>query len=102
MHFFKKKDDSNPKMSSSTSNPQTLGLKQPPSKMPRIEFQVVESIEISTLQHDPGYILLINRMKLEVFILKLVHIDSFLLIVLNIYFWEMKKIAENFNHLGIR
>jgi hypothetical protein len=35
--FFKKKDsDSNFKMSSSTSNPQTLAPKQHPSKMPII------------------------------------------------------------------
>ncbi|XP_059446621.1 uncharacterized protein LOC132178187 [Corylus avellana] len=53
--FFKKKDaDSNSKMSSSTSNPQTLAPEQRHSKMPRIESQVVESFDISTLQHDPG------------------------------------------------
>ncbi|XP_059441896.1 uncharacterized protein LOC132174221 [Corylus avellana] len=53
--FFKEKDaDSNSKMSSSTSNPQTLAPEQRPSKMPRIESQVVESFDISTLQYDPG------------------------------------------------
>jgi hypothetical protein len=53
--FFKKNDvDSNSKMSSSTSNPQTLAPEQCPSKMPRIEYQEVESFDISTLQRDPG------------------------------------------------
>ena len=53
--FFKKKDaDSNSNMSFSTSNLQTLAPKQRPSKMPRNESQVVESFDISTLQHDPG------------------------------------------------
>jgi hypothetical protein len=53
--FFKKKDaDSNFKMSSSTPNPQTLAHEQYPSKMPRIESQIVESLDISTLQRDLG------------------------------------------------
>jgi hypothetical protein len=53
--FFKKKNvDSSSKMSSLTSNPQTLALEQCPSKVPRIESQVIESFDISTLQHDPG------------------------------------------------
>jgi flagellar biosynthesis GTPase FlhF len=43
-----------------------------------------------------------NIMKLDVFILKLVHIDGFLLIVLNIRFRTLKKIAEDFNRLGIQ
>jgi hypothetical protein len=50
----KKNVDSNSKMSSSTSNPQTLASEQRPSKVSRIESQVVESFDISTLQHDPG------------------------------------------------
>ena len=46
----KKKDvESNSKMSSSISNPQTLTLEQRPSKMP-----IIESVDISTIQHDPG------------------------------------------------
>jgi hypothetical protein len=53
--FFKKKDvDSNSKMSSSTSNHQTSAPEQVASKMPRIESQEVELVDISTLQHDPG------------------------------------------------
>jgi hypothetical protein len=53
--FFKKKDaDSNSKMSSSTSNHQTSAPEQVASKMPRIKFQEVELIDISTLQHDLG------------------------------------------------
>jgi hypothetical protein len=53
--FFKKKDAvSNSKMSSSTSNPQTLAPEQRPSKMSRNESQVVESFDISTLQQNPG------------------------------------------------
>jgi hypothetical protein len=52
--FFKKKNvDSNSKMSSSTSNPQASTPKQRSSKMPRIESQV-QSVDIFTLQHDPG------------------------------------------------
>jgi len=52
--FLKKKgDDSNSKMSSSTSNPQASVPVQRPSKMLRIESQI-ESIDISTIQHDPG------------------------------------------------
>jgi hypothetical protein len=51
--FFKKKDaDSNYKMSSSTSNPQALPHEQRPSKMLRIESQI-ESVDISTIRHDP-------------------------------------------------
>jgi hypothetical protein len=46
--------------------------------------------------------MLINGMKLDVFILKSVSIDSFLLVVLDIHFQEKKKTAEDFNHLGIR
>jgi hypothetical protein len=41
-------------MFSSTSNPQTLALEQCPSEMPIIEFQVIESFDICTLQRDPG------------------------------------------------
>jgi hypothetical protein len=41
-------------MTSSTTNPQTLAHEQCPSKMPRIESQIVESLDISTLQHDLG------------------------------------------------
>jgi hypothetical protein len=53
--FFKKKNAySNSKMSSSTSNPQTLAPEQRPSKMPRNESQVVESFDIYTLQRDIG------------------------------------------------
>jgi hypothetical protein len=53
--FFKKKDaNSNSKMSFSTFNPQTLAYEQRPSKMPRIESQVVEPFDISTLQCDLG------------------------------------------------
>jgi hypothetical protein len=45
--FFKKKDvDSNSKMSLSTSNPQTLAPEQPPSKVSKIESQVVKSFDI--------------------------------------------------------
>jgi len=52
--FLKKKgDDSNSKMSSSTSNPQASVPVQRPSKMLRIESQI-ESVDISTIQHDPG------------------------------------------------
>jgi hypothetical protein len=52
--FFKKKDaDPNFKMSSSTSNLQASTLEQRPSKMLRIESQI-ESVDISTIQHDPG------------------------------------------------
>jgi hypothetical protein len=40
-------------MSSSTSNPQTSTPEQVASKMPRIEYQEVELVDISTLQHDP-------------------------------------------------
>jgi hypothetical protein len=53
--FFKKNDDSNSKMSFSASNSQTLALEQEReqeqhhSKMP-----IIESIDISTLQRDPG------------------------------------------------
>jgi hypothetical protein len=53
--FFKKKDaNSKSKMSSSTPNHQTLAHEQCPSKMPRIESQIVESLDISTLQRDLG------------------------------------------------
>jgi hypothetical protein len=52
--FFKKNDaDPNFKMSSSTSNLQASTLEQRPSKMLRIESQI-ESVDISTIQHDPG------------------------------------------------
>jgi hypothetical protein len=45
--FFKKKNaDSNFKMSSSTSNPQTLTPKQVAFKMPRIEYQEVELVDM--------------------------------------------------------
>jgi hypothetical protein len=58
IHFFKKKKkkdaDSNSKMSSSTSNHQTSAPKQAASKMPIIESQEVELVDISTLQHDLG------------------------------------------------
>jgi hypothetical protein len=106
--YFKKKDvDSNYKMSSSTSNPQASAPEQRPSKMLRIKSQI-ESVDSSTIEHDPGLrrqiqnIQLINRMKLDVFILKTVHIDSFLLKVLDFHFWELEKIVGDFNHLGIR
>jgi hypothetical protein len=53
--FFKKKDvDSNSKMTSLTSNPQTLALEQCPSMMPKIESQIVELLDISSLQRDLG------------------------------------------------
>jgi hypothetical protein len=39
-------------MSSSTSNHQTSAPEQVASKMPRIESQKVELVNISTLQHD--------------------------------------------------
>jgi len=52
--FFKKKDaDFNSKMSSSTSNPQASAPEQWPSKMLRFKSQI-ESVDISTIQHDPG------------------------------------------------
>jgi hypothetical protein len=41
-------------MSSSTSNHQTSAPKQAASKMPIIESQEVELVDISTLQHDLG------------------------------------------------
>lgn len=41
-------------MSSSTSNHQISAPEQVASKMLRIEFQEVELVDISTLQHDPG------------------------------------------------
>jgi hypothetical protein len=41
-------------------------------------------------------------MKLDVLILKLACIGSFLPVVLDIRFWELKKTGEDFNHLGIR
>jgi hypothetical protein len=48
--FFEEKYvDSNFIMFSSISNPQTLALKQRPSKMLRIEL-----VDISTIQHDLG------------------------------------------------
>jgi hypothetical protein len=51
--LFKKYDaDSNSKMFFPTSNPQTLALEYCPSKKPIIEYQVVESFDISTLQHN--------------------------------------------------
>jgi hypothetical protein len=68
-------------MSSLTSNPQTLAPEQRLSKMPRIESQVVESFDISTIQLYQGYIpkygniLLINKMQLDVFILKSIRIS---------------------------
>jgi hypothetical protein len=47
--------------------------------------------------------MLINGMKLDALILKLVCIGSFLLIVLNIRFRKLKKKTdEDFYHLGIR
>jgi hypothetical protein len=47
-------------------------------------------------------IYLVNRMKLDVLILEKVHINSFMLRVLDFRFREMEKIVEDFNHLGIR
>jgi len=41
-------------MYSLTSNHQTSAPEQVASKMPRIEFQEVELVDISTLRHDPG------------------------------------------------
>jgi hypothetical protein len=106
--YFKKKDvDSNYKMSSSTSNPQASVPEQCPSKMLRIESQI-ESVDSSTIEHAPGLrrqiwnIQLINMMKLDVLILKTVHIHSFLMKVLDIHFRELEKIVGDFNHLGIR
>jgi len=55
-----------------------------------------------------GYVLkyrniqLINNMKLDVLNLKMVHIDSFLLTVLDIRFRELEKIVGDFNHLCTR
>jgi hypothetical protein len=40
--------------------------------------------------------------KLDMLILKTVHIDSLILIVLDIHFRELEKIVRDFNHLGIR
>jgi hypothetical protein len=53
MHFKKKDANSNSKMSSSTSSLQASAPEQRPSKMLRIESQI-ESVDISTIQHDPG------------------------------------------------
>jgi len=95
-------------MSSSTSNHQTSAPKQAASKMPIIESQKVELVDISTLQHDPGLrpqmweYLLINMMKLDMLILKIIHIDSFLLIVLDIRFHEKEKIIGDLIHLSIK
>jgi hypothetical protein len=47
--FSKKNANSNSKISSLSSNSQTLAHEQCLSKMPRMESQVVESLDIFTL-----------------------------------------------------
>ena len=107
--FFKKKDaDSNSKMSSSTSNPQTLAPEQRPSKMPRIESQEVESFDISTLQRDPGLCPQIWEYSVhqqdEIICAYLkVGLHRFIPSNSSRYlFTGIEKIAEDFNYFGIR
>jgi hypothetical protein len=107
--FFKKKDaDSKSKMTSSTSNPQTLAHEQCPSKMPRIESQIVESLDISTLQRDLGLRHQIceypvnQRDEIRCAYLK---VDLRRFIPSSSYgysFLGTEKTIKNFNHLGIR
>jgi hypothetical protein len=59
MFFFKKMDDSNSKMSFSASNSQTLALEhereqEQEQEQHHSEMPIIESVDISTLQRDPG------------------------------------------------
>jgi hypothetical protein len=107
--FFKKKDaDSKSKMTSLTSNPRALAHEQCPSKMPRIESQIIESLDISTLKSDLGLCPQIceypvnQRDEIRCAYLK-VGLRRFIPSSSSGYlFLGTKKIAENFNHLGIR
>jgi hypothetical protein len=107
--FFKKKDaDSKSKMTSSISNPQTLAHEQCPSKMPRIESQIVESLDISTFKSDLGLRPQIceypvnQRDEIRCAYLK-VGLHRFIPSSSSGYpFLGIEKTVENFNHLGIR
>ena len=75
---------------------QELNLK----KLSHLIFVLYNVIKGYVLKYEN--ILLINGMKLDVIILKSVHIGLFLLVALDIHFRKLKKTTKDFNHLGIR